>query len=416
MKIAIIGLLHHPIAEPFAGGMESHTWWLAKKLIEKGHEVTLFASGDSDPSLGLVPCIEMAFATHPKAKTISGRQACNMSAYASVIHQICQDDFDVIHNNALHPFPLLSAADLPVPMLAVLHTPPYKEIAAAVEYASARNSSGRLAAVAVSQSLAADWHHSITASVVYNGIDVDSWPFATEVLPYRAFWYGRIVPEKAPHLAIQAALEAGYLVRFAGPIGNVDYFEENVVPLIASDRVQYLGHLSHAEIKQALTEASVLVNTPLWREPYGLVYAEALAAGTPVATFDSGAAKEILTQRCGVVAAEKTVDALARAIASAAQLSRQDCRHRAESFCHIDNMISGYERLYRQLCRAQQKRNLRLYSGQNSGQNSGQSSGQSSGQNSGQNSGKAASKIHSNASDLIGAIVQDSLEVMGIAN
>lgn len=399
MKIAIVGLLHHPIAEPFAGGMESHTWWLAKKLIEKGHEVTLFASGDSDPTLGLVPCIETAFATHPKAKTISGRQACNMSAYAGVIRQICQGDFDVIHNNALHPFLLLSAADLPVPMLNVLHTPPYKELAAAVKYAAARNNSGRLAAVAVSQSLAAEWSGIITSSVVYNGIEVNSWPFAAGVLPHQALWYGRIVPEKAPHLAIAAALKAGYSIKFAGPIANIDYFEENVVPLMATGQVQYLGHLSHAQIKQALCEASVLVNTPLWQEPYGLVYAEALAAGTPVATFDSGASKEILDQRCGVVVSEKTVDALAEAIATAAQLSRHDCRQRALSFCHIDHMISGYERLYRQLCRAQQKRNLRLYS--NKAAN------------------KAASKVHSNASDLasdlVGAIVQDSLEVMGIA-
>ncbi|MGB7486608.1 MAG: glycosyltransferase, partial [Phormidesmis sp.] len=121
MKIAIVGLLHHPIAEPFAGGMESHTWWLAKKLIERGHDVTLFASGESDATLGLQPCIERSFETNPKAKTLLGRQACNMSAYAEVIRRVCGGSFDVVHNNALHPFLLTSAADLPTPMLTVLH-------------------------------------------------------------------------------------------------------------------------------------------------------------------------------------------------------------------------------------------------------------------------------------------------------
>ncbi len=355
MKIAIVGLLHHPIAEPFAGGMESHTWWLAKKLIERGHEVTLFASGDSDPELGLVPCIERAFATYPQAQTVSGRQACNMSAYASVIRQICQNRFDIIHNNALHPFLLLSAADLPTPMMTVLHTPVYAELAAAVHYAAARNTQGKLTAVAVSKSLAAEWQPLIAAEVVYNGIAIENWPFVAEIPPGLALWYGRIVPEKAPHLALQAALRAGYAIEFAGPIGDQVYFDSQVAPLLESSRVSYLGHLSHPEIKQALARASVLVNTPLWEEPYGFVYAEALASGTPVAAFDSGAAGEILEARSGVVVKERTVAALAKAIAAAAQLSRQDCRHRAESFCHIDVMIAGYERLYRQLLRRQRR-------------------------------------------------------------
>lgn len=355
MKIAIVGLLHHPIAEPFAGGMESHTWWLAKKLIERGHEVTLFASGDSDPELGLVPCIERAFVTHPQAQTVLGRQSCNMSAYAGVIRQICQGQFDIIHNNALHPFLLLSAADLPTPMLTVLHTPVYAELAAAVRYAVARNTLGKLAAVSVSKSLATEWQSLIATEVVYNGIAVEDWPFVAETPPGLALWYGRIVPEKAPHLAVQAALMAGYQIEIAGPIGDPAYFAAAVAPLIEGSRVRYLGHLSHPEIKQALARASVLVNTPLWEEPYGFVYAEALAAGTPVAAFDSGAAGEILDSRCGVVVKEKTVAALAKAIASAAQLSRQDCRQRADSFCHIDTMILGYERLYRQLLQRQSK-------------------------------------------------------------
>lgn len=355
MKIAIVGLLHHPIVEPFAGGMESHTWWLAKKLIEKGHKVTLFASGDSDPNVGLSPCIARSLNVYPKARTWEGRQACNMNAYASVIKQVRNGSFDIVHNNALHPLLLLSAADLPVPMLTVLHTPIYKELAAAIQYADARNESGNLGVVAVSNSLAEAWCPLTSADVVYNGIDVDSWPWTTESKPGCALWYGRFVPEKAPHLAIQAALQAGYSINIAGPIGNQDYFEETVLPLIDNNRVFYLGHLSQAAVQRALSQASVFVNTPVWDEPYGMVYAEALASGTPIATFDRGAAAEIVTERCGVVVKENTVEALAEAIAIAAQKSRADCRKRAVSFCNIDSMIAGYERLYIKLI-ARQKR------------------------------------------------------------
>ena len=346
MKIAIVGLLHHPIAEPFAGGMESHTWWLAKKLMAKGHEVTLFASGDSDPTVGLSSCIDKSLNIHSEADTWLGKQTCNMNAYASVIKQICDGDFDIVHNNALHPLLLLSAADLPVPMLMVLHTPIYKELAAAIQYADARNESGNLGVVAVSNSLAEEWCPLTTADVVYNGIDVDSWPYASKTQSGQALWYGRFVPEKAPHLAIQAALLAGYSINIAGPVGNPDYFEEKILPLIDNERVCYLGHLSQDGVKRSLSLASVFVNTPMWEEPYGIVYAEALASGTPIATFDRGAASEIVTERCGAVVAEQTVEALAEGIAIAAQKSRADCRKRAESFCNIDSMIAGYERLY----------------------------------------------------------------------
>lgn len=366
MKIAVVALLHHPVAEPFAGGMEAHTWWLAKKLIARGHEVTLFASGDSDPSMGLAPCIGTALASHPRAQTLPGRQACNMSAYANVIEQICQGEFDVIHNNALHPLMLLSAADLPVPMLTVLHTPPYPELAAAVRYATARNSpdhnsrnnSGRMAIAAVSKSLAAKWESLTNAHVVYNGIEIDNWPYTAQVQAKQALWYGRIVPEKAPHLAIQAALMAGYAIAIAGPIGDMAYFEKQVMPLLKSPQASYKGHLSHDQIRFLLAQSSVFVNTPLWEEPYGFVYAEALASGTPIATFDSGAASEILTPDCGVVVQEKTVEALAKAVAITAHLSRQRCRQRAESFCHIDSMIDGYEQLYQQLIYRQQQQNI----------------------------------------------------------
>ncbi len=240
-------------------------------------------------------------------------------------------------------------------MLTVLHSPPYEELVTAIRYATARDTLNRLSIVAVSKSLATEWASITPTAVVYNGIDIDRWPFVAETSSNQALWYGRMVPEKGPHLAIQAALKAGYEIQIAGPISNVEYFQEQVAPLLESDRVQYLGHLSHHEIRQALSKASAFVNTPRWEEPYGIVYAEVLASGTPVAAFDRGAAGEILTERCGVTVKEESVDQLAQAIRAAAKLSRLDCRRRAESFCNINTMIDGYERQYQQLIQRQQE-------------------------------------------------------------
>jgi len=346
MKIAIVGLLHNPIAQPFAGGMESHTWWLARKLIDRGHQVTLFASGDSDKALGLVPCNSSALAMHPPGQTSAEHYSCSLPAYAEVVRQIQQSDFDIIHNNALYPFLLSHAAELTAPMLSVIHSPPYDALKTAVRQAMSQDAEHKLALVAVSKSLSNEWQSILPLDVVYNGIDMDSWPFVLEVPGEKAIWYGRIVPEKAPHLAIAAALKAGYNISVAGPIGNDEYFKEKVEPLFECDRVRYLGHLSHSKIKKALATASVFVNTPCWEEPYGIVYAEALASGTPVAAFDRGAVGEILTARCGVTVKDESVDQLAEAIRIAATLSRKDCRQRAESFCNIDNMVSSYEKIY----------------------------------------------------------------------
>lgn len=356
MRIAIVGLIRHPIAEPFAGGMESHTWWLAKKLIARGHDITLFASGDSDPRLGLNACAPISQSSNPKAQSLTGEQTYNMTAYAKVLKEICRGQFDIVHNNALYPLLLLSAADLPAPMLMVLHAIVYPELAAAMKYAMDRNASGNLTVSAVSKSVADQWRPIVNAEVVYNGVDINSWPFGTEPVPNLALWYGRIVPEKGTHIAIQAALAAGYSIRLAGPVSDRAYFAQHVQPLLAHKQVKYLGHLSHKEIKQVLMQASVLVNTPLWEEPYGIVYAEALAAGTPIATFNRGAASEILTPKCGVVVKERTTEALAIGIARAATLSRYDCRARAASFCSLESMIDGYERLYRQLIIRHQQR------------------------------------------------------------
>lgn len=355
MKIAIVGLMRHPIAEPFAGGMESHTWWLAKKLIERGHEVTLFASGDSDKSLGLSACTKSSLSSHPNAQSYFGDMACNMTAYADVLRRICEGQFDIVHNNALHPLLLLSAADLPVPMLMVLHAIVSPELAAAMHYAATRNTDKRLKVAAVSQSVADQWRSIIETEVVYNGIDIDSWPFHTNPVKNMALWYGRFVPEKAPHLAIQAALAANYSINIAGPVSDHAYFDDQILPLLTYPEVTYLGHLSHLEIKQLLAQASVFVNTPMWEEPYGIVYAEALATGVPVVAFDRGAASEILNERCGVVVEESTIEALATGIAQAAKLSRRSCRARAESFCSLNSMVDSYECLYHQLIIKQQQ-------------------------------------------------------------
>ena len=111
-------------------------------------------------------------------------------------------------------------------------------------------------------------------------------------------------------------------------------------------RTPYLGHLDHEALSHEIGAAAAFVCTPLWDEPYGLVVAEALACGTPVAAFARGAIPEIVTRECGTLARPDDVEDLARAITTAVGISRAACRARAEAACDVRRMIAAYERLY----------------------------------------------------------------------
>jgi UDP-glucose:tetrahydrobiopterin glucosyltransferase len=156
---------------------------------------------------------------------------------------------------------------------------------------------------------------------------------------------GRLVPEKGPHLAIDAARVAGIPLKFAGPQSNRAYWDAEIAPRLGPD-ITYLGHLGHAELARRVGEAHVALCTPRWEEPFGLVLAEFLACGTPVAAFARGAIPDILDETSGVLAvADDPVD-LGRALARAIRLDRHDCRRRAEHLFDADTMTDRYEAMY----------------------------------------------------------------------
>ncbi|MEM8808266.1 MAG: glycosyltransferase [Cyanobacteria bacterium P01_G01_bin.38] len=344
MKIAILCHLDHPISSPFAGGLEVHTWHLARSLIAKGHEVTTFASGDSDPCLNLYPATQQALQL--EASFPPQRDAIKRTVYQKLMQVIQRGGFDIIHNNSLNTLPLLAAHRLGIPMVSVLHTPPFAKLATAAAIA---HQAPNARFIAISRAVASQWRAYVDSKVVYNGINVSRWAFSPTAVPKTAIWFGRFVPEKSPHEAVLAARKAGFSIRLAGPVSDTDYFSQKIVPLLQDEQVQYLGHLTHAQLEKVVGQSAVFIKTPLWQEPYGLVYAESLACGTPVATFDNGAGKEILTRDCGRVVSSRSVEALARAVRAAAQLSRQACRQRAEQFCQLATMINTYEEIYRQV-------------------------------------------------------------------
>lgn len=346
LRICIIASSQFPIREPFAGGLEAFTHTVARKLISRGHSVTLFAAGGSDPELGAQMLLPERLELSETARSDVGAMPVDWMqqhhAYLGLMLRLAESrDFDVIHNNSLHHLPLALSALLPVPMLTTLHTPPTPWLESAMTYAA-----GSSVFTAVSSATARAWADSVTASVIPNGIDTDVWhpgPGGNECV-----WTGRVVPEKAPHLAIDAARAAGRSITLAGPIMDRSYFEQQLQPRLGDDAV-YVGHLRHRELVELVGSSAVAVVSSQWDEPYGLVAAEAMSCGTPVAAFPRGGLVEIVTEASGALAAESSVAALAEAITRAARRDRRKVRQRAEGDLSLERMVDDYELLYAEM-------------------------------------------------------------------
>ncbi|OEJ30337.1 glycosyl transferase family 1 [Streptomyces subrutilus] len=352
MRVALIASARFPISEPFAGGLEAHTWWLAHALRRRGHYVELFAAPGSDRALGArelpVRRTVLSDAARSDVSMPSGRWMAEHHAYLGLMLDLARDGehrFDVVHNNSLHYLPVAMASALRVPVVTTLHTPPTPWLESAIK----AQDHCPVTFTAVSRFTAGAWRPTVPAArVVRNGVDTDFWkpgPGGGELV-----WSGRLVAEKGPHLAIEAARAAGVPLRLAGPISDRAYFEDRVEPLLGGD-VRYVGHLDRRGLVALLGSASAALVTPSWDEPYGLVVAEALACGTPVCGFDRGALSEILTPDCGLLAPPGDVDALAELIPRALKLDRRDARRRAEQFCSLDHTADAYTSLYGEVAR-----------------------------------------------------------------
>lgn len=346
LQIAVLAHIRHPIAMPFMGGMESHAWHLTRGLTQRGHEVTLFASGDSDAGVGLHPVLQEHYDKTMNWNEFHGTKAMNTmqdDAFAKAMAALSQGNFDIIHNNSLHRYPPRMARRDRLPMVTSLHVPPFDALHRAVLASPAPWSHFTVCSQRQEQVW---WPHDapVEAHVVPNGIDISAWPFNPQG-DGSGVWAGRITPTKGLHIAIQAARIAGTDLTIIGVIEDQDYFDAQVKPFLNAN-IRYAGHLGAADLARAMGRASYCLFTPLWDEPFGLVAIEAMACGLPVAATDMGAVQEVVGN-CGRLAPADDPAALARAIEAAVKIPRYRPRERVEKFFKIDRMLDSYEAIYR---------------------------------------------------------------------
>jgi glycosyltransferase involved in cell wall biosynthesis len=322
------------------GGTEAVVAGLVDKLVERGHEVVLVGAGDNGTAAEEFHAV---YPTPPTARLGEPVPEAVAAAYARQV--LAEAGVDVVHDNTLCG-PLL-ATGRDVPTVVTMHGPVTGENGWYHELL------GRtVSVVAISDAQRRLNPRVNWCGTVHNAIDVASFPMRADKDDY-VLWIGRFSPDKAPHLAIDAAREAGRPILLAGKLnepGEHAYFDAEVRPRLGAG-AQYVGEADAATKRELFAGARSLVFPIQWEEPFGMVMVEAMACGTPVVATRRGSVPEVVADgETGVVVApDADVRRLAEAIEAAETIDPWSCRRHAERRFDLAVMAEGYERVYRSL-------------------------------------------------------------------
>ncbi len=339
MRIAQVAPLWERVPPPAYGGIELVVGLVTDELVRRGHEVTLFASGDSITLAKLESVSPRALRLDPNVKEYS---IYEMLQLGSVYERA--GEFDIIHSHmgcATLPF----AKMVTTPTVHTLHGVFTHDNEKMFTFAKHQPY------VSISDAQREPRLELNCVATVYNGIDINSHKFHPQPQdsPYLAF-LGRISPEKGPHIAIEIAKRSGWHLKMAGKVDIVDkkYFENEIKPYIDGKQIEYLGEADHAQ-KNALMGGAVATLFPItWREPFGLVMVESMAAGTPVIATDLGSTKEIVAEGVSGFLCN-SVEECINSINKAAELDRYAIREYVNDRFGVKQMTDGYEAVYRQI-------------------------------------------------------------------
>lgn len=336
MKIAQIAPLYESCPPQLYGGTERVVSYLTEELVRQGHDVTLFASGDSRTAAELcAPC--------PRALRLDPECRDAMAHHMILLNQVRRraDAFDILHFHIdyLH-FPL-SARD-PRRTLTTLHgrldlpdlQPLFREYQ-------------KMPLVSISDAQRQPLSWANWRGTVYHGLPTDLYSPGAGDGGYLAF-IGRISPEKRPDWAIEIARRAGVPLVIAAKVDKADrpYYKSRIKPLLKGPLVEFLGEIGEDQKEAFLGDATALLFPADWPEPFGLAMIEAMANGTPVIAFRRGSIPEVVDHGATGFVVD-TVEEAAAAVSLAGQLDRAAVRRRFEQRFSVERMAHDYLALYR---------------------------------------------------------------------
>ena len=336
MHIAQVAPLYESVPPQFYGGTERVVSYLTDELVQQGHDVTLFASGDSTTSAELVSVCPRALRLDPDCED---SLVYHIALLERVLRQV--RDFDVVHFHIdyLH-FPLSQRMGLH--RLTTLHGRlDLPDLSAIYELFPDEP------LISISNAQRTPLNNVHWVATVYHGIPDKLLQFEKGPGKYLAF-LGRISPEKGADVAIEIATRAGIPLRIAAKVDRVDraYFEASIRPLLNHPLVEFLDEIGEREKQDFLGHAMALLFPVNWPEPFGLAMIEAMACGTPVVAFRRGSVPEVIDE--GVTG--RVVDGIHPAVAavqSIGEISRSGCRARFEQRFTASRMAHDYVEAYR---------------------------------------------------------------------
>ena len=338
MRIAQVAPLAESVPPKLYGGTERVVAWLTEELITLGHDVTLFATGDSLTSAKLVPAWPRAMRLTRPPPDPAMATAALLAALAEAAH-----GFDVIHSHLdwVH-LPLLRC--LGVPFLTTLH--------GRLDLPNVQSMAQRFPDapfVSISHSQRTPVPQLNWLATIHHGLPADLLRFSHRSEGYLAF-LGRITPEKGPDVAIRVAHAAGLPLRIAAKIPRAQnrYFNETIKPLIEGNGASFVGEVNDREKQNLLGKALALLFPIDWPEPFGLVMIEAMACGTPVIAWPRGSVPEVIEDGVTGFIVESEAEAVA-AIGQARRLDRRRIRETFERRFCARLMAEGYVENYRTL-------------------------------------------------------------------
>jgi glycosyltransferase involved in cell wall biosynthesis len=347
MRILQLAPVWETVPPAAYGGTEAVVSLLVEELVRMGHEVTLWASGDSKTSAELRSVVPVSLRQGGLTKDAMQYSLVHV---ASALAE--SGRYDIVHNHngpPSEPAMALHRCRAETPMLTTLHCQLTDDTRFIWE-----NYRGWYNTISHKQAaLLPDLPHANFAGMVYNSIDVDTFPFEKDKDDYLLFM-GRMSYEKSPHLAVQVARAVGLKLIIAGQMRmpwEKEYFEEELEPLIDNETVVYLGEADAVQKRQLYRKARCLLVPINWEEPFGLVMVEAMACGTPVIAFNRGAASEIvLPGENGFLVND--VAGMADAISRVGEIEPAMCRASVADRFSPQALGRGYLELYEKMLSA----------------------------------------------------------------
>lgn len=340
MRIAQVAPLYESVPPRLYGGTERVVSWLTEELVRQGHEVTLFASGDSLTNARLIPVCS-------RALRLDRRCIDPLAHHVHLMERVLQekDDFDIIHFHIdyLH-FPLSRRESLA--QLTTLHgrldipdlVPLYREFC-------------DMPVVSISDSQRAPLPWVNWQGTVHHGMPEDVFMPNPETGKYLAF-LGRISPEKGVDRAIEIALGAEMPLKIAAKVDRADkeYFEDQIKPLLDSNLIEFIGEISDLEKNEFLGNAAAFLFPINWSEPFGIVLIEALACALPVVAYPLGAVPEIIEDGFSGFLVNG-IDEAVNALANIETIDRRNCRRSFEQRFSVKRMAKDYLSIYQRIAK-----------------------------------------------------------------